>query len=216
MGSHPLDIPRALVRSHEFWLCGSAWFINSVRWYLRDHQAKEACYVPHASLVQLPTNRFAAQLAVSTDHHMGAAGVGVARLCCSSNVLTFTASTYASEIVAGAPGRGSSLSPSSRLRAKRCRHLPAVTGWHPSAAALSIFICWPPPRAGSPSGRPAPAPCTDAAPNAQVSRAPLLPTRSSLSDGPVGCPRHSTTARKHLKQPSQHHTFAPSLSGSGR
>ncbi len=62
------------------------------------------------------------------------------RGCCSS-VLTITASTCSSLIVRGAPGRGSSLSPSSRRSAKRRRHLPAVTGWQPSAAPISVFAC---------------------------------------------------------------------------
>ena len=58
---------------------------------------------------------------------------------CSSSVVTITASTCASVIVRGAPGRGSSRSPSSRHCAKRRRHLPTVTGWQSSAAAIALF-----------------------------------------------------------------------------
>ena len=58
---------------------------------------------------------------------------------CSSSVVTITASTCASVIVRGAPGRGSSCSPSSRHCAKRRRHLPTVTGWQSSTAAIALF-----------------------------------------------------------------------------
>ena len=43
-----------------------------------------------------------------------------------SSVLTITASTSSSEIVRGAPTRGSSYSPSSRRSMNRVRHLPTV------------------------------------------------------------------------------------------
>lgn len=43
-----------------------------------------------------------------------------------SSVATITASMRASSIVRGAPGRGSSRSPSSLCAAKRWRHLPTV------------------------------------------------------------------------------------------
>jgi hypothetical protein len=43
-----------------------------------------------------------------------------------SNVLTITSSTWASVIVLGRPGRGSSLSPSRRNSANRLRHLRTV------------------------------------------------------------------------------------------
>ena len=60
---------------------------------------------------------------------------------CSSSVVTITASTCASVIVRGAPGRGSSCSPSSRHCAKRRRHLPTVTGWQSSARGDRPIRC---------------------------------------------------------------------------
>ena len=56
-----------------------------------------------------------------------------------SRVRTITSSTFASSMVRGGPGRGSSLSPSRRRSANRTRHLATVAGWHPSAAAISLL-----------------------------------------------------------------------------
>ena len=57
----------------------------------------------------------------------------------SSKVRTTTSSTWASLIVRGTPGRGSSLSPSSRLARNRARHLFTVPRLTPSRAATAIF-----------------------------------------------------------------------------
>ena len=73
----------------------------------------------------------------------------VAPLGVDSRVLVRTCSTSASETLRGAPGRGSSVSPSRRCSRKRERHLPTVTrvAWrcsataefdHPSAASRTI------------------------------------------------------------------------------
>jgi hypothetical protein len=56
-----------------------------------------------------------------------------------SSVRTMTLSTFASSIVRGAPGRGSSSSPSTPPSTKRRRHLPtvcAVTRSRPATALL--------------------------------------------------------------------------------
>ena len=57
-----------------------------------------------------------------------------------SRVSTTTASITSSPIVRAAPGRGASTSPSRRSAAKRCRHLPTVTGLQPSSAAISAWV----------------------------------------------------------------------------
>ena len=62
----------------------------------------------------------------------------------SSSVLTITDSTCSSVIFRGAPGRGSSVSPSSRWATNRERHLATVSRATPSSAAISVFD---PPRA---------------------------------------------------------------------
>ena len=56
-----------------------------------------------------------------------------------SRVLTTTNSIRSSSIVRGAPGRGSSVSPSSRLSTNRCRHLHTVCGHTPTSAATSLL-----------------------------------------------------------------------------
>jgi len=55
----------------------------------------------------------------------------------SSSVRTTTSSTCASVIVRGTPGRGSSVSPSSRSRRKRARHLVTVLRLTPAAPATA-------------------------------------------------------------------------------
>jgi hypothetical protein len=57
--------------------------------------------------------------------------------CCSS-VAAMTRSTRSSLIIRGRPGRGSSLSPSSRASRKRDRHLPAVVLDTPSSEATAL------------------------------------------------------------------------------
>src|SRR3954469_20536378 len=63
----------------------------------------------------------------------------VAALGFSSRVLVTTSSTRASVIVRGAPGRGSSVSPSRRSSRKRFRHLPTVTVLMRSRAATALL-----------------------------------------------------------------------------
>src|SRR5262249_18639788 len=58
----------------------------------------------------------------------------------SSKVRTTTSSTWASVMVRGTPGRGSSLSPSSRFRKKRARHLLTVPRLTPSRAATATLL----------------------------------------------------------------------------
>ena len=57
-----------------------------------------------------------------------------------SSVLRTTFSTFASLIVRGAPGRGSSSSPSARLATKRARHLPTICFVTPTSAATCVFV----------------------------------------------------------------------------
>jgi hypothetical protein len=57
----------------------------------------------------------------------------------SSRVLAITSSTCASVTVRGAPGRGSSCSPSSRAARNRARHLVTVGRDTPSATATFLF-----------------------------------------------------------------------------
>src|SRR3954469_8779691 len=64
----------------------------------------------------------------------------VASLGVVSSVLTITCSTCSSLIVRGPPGRGSSVSPSSRCARNRARHLPATLRWIPSRSAISVFL----------------------------------------------------------------------------
>lgn len=58
----------------------------------------------------------------------------------SSKVRTTTSSTWASVIVRGTPGRGSSVNPSSRSRANRARHLLTVLRLTPSRAATARLL----------------------------------------------------------------------------
>jgi hypothetical protein len=58
----------------------------------------------------------------------------------SSKVRTTTSSTWASVMVRGTPGRGSSLSPSSRFRKNRARHLLTVLRLTPSRAATARLL----------------------------------------------------------------------------
>jgi hypothetical protein len=63
----------------------------------------------------------------------------VALVGVSSSVLVITRSTWVSVIVRGAPGRGSSTSPSRRWGANRPRHLPTVAACTPSRLPASTF-----------------------------------------------------------------------------
>jgi hypothetical protein len=58
----------------------------------------------------------------------------------SSKVRTTTSSTWASVMVRGTPGRGSSVSPSSRSRKNRARHRLTVLKLTPSRAATAVFL----------------------------------------------------------------------------
>ena len=60
----------------------------------------------------------------------------VASAGADSNVSTSTFSIVSSPMVRRAPGRGASTSPSSRSRAKRCRHFETVAGFTPSSRAI--------------------------------------------------------------------------------
>src|SRR5215216_3752465 len=64
----------------------------------------------------------------------------VASLGVVSSVRTTTSSTCSSVIVRGRPGRGSSVSPSSRRSAKRLRHLVTIGRVTPSRWAISVFL----------------------------------------------------------------------------
>src|SRR5918995_1448334 len=64
----------------------------------------------------------------------------VASFGVSSRVATTTASTCSSLILLGAPGRGSSTSPSSRRVTNRDRHLPTVGSDTPSSAATCLLV----------------------------------------------------------------------------
>jgi hypothetical protein len=57
----------------------------------------------------------------------------------SSSVLTTTLSTSSSLMLRGAPGRGSSWSPSRRRSPKRRRHLPTVAWFNPSRSATDVL-----------------------------------------------------------------------------
>ena len=57
-----------------------------------------------------------------------------------SRVRTITSSTWASLIVRGRPGRGSSTRPSSRSAAKRARHLAAMPRVTPSRPAICVLF----------------------------------------------------------------------------
>jgi hypothetical protein len=58
----------------------------------------------------------------------------------SCSVFTMTASTSSSLTVRGEPGRGSSTSPSSRLRMNLLRHFPTVTWFTLNAAATAWLV----------------------------------------------------------------------------
>jgi hypothetical protein len=58
----------------------------------------------------------------------------------SSRVLVITCSTWASAMVRGRPGRGSSDRPSSRLATNRPRHLVTVWGQMPSCSATAWLV----------------------------------------------------------------------------
>ena len=58
----------------------------------------------------------------------------------ASRVVTMTVSTCSSEIVRGAPGRGSSFKPSRRHSQKRCRHFETVPRSTPSRWATSPMV----------------------------------------------------------------------------
>jgi hypothetical protein len=77
----------------------------------------------------MPTRRASSRL----DQCVAPAGT-------SSSVRTTTSSTCASVIARGTPGRGSSVSPSSRSRRKRARHLVTVLRLTPSLAATARLL----------------------------------------------------------------------------
>ncbi len=58
----------------------------------------------------------------------------------SSSVRTTTSSTWASVIMRGTPGLGSSLSPANRSRTNRLRHRPTVSRVIPISAATALFV----------------------------------------------------------------------------
>jgi len=63
----------------------------------------------------------------------------VASVGFDSRVLTMTASTRSSAMVRGAPGRGSSSSPSGPCSVNRRRHLPTVRAVIPSSSATALL-----------------------------------------------------------------------------
>ena len=77
---------------------------------------------------EIPTRRASSRF----DQWVAPSGV-------SSRVRTTTSSTWASVIVRGTPGRGSSPSPSSRFARNRARHLVTVVRLTPSRAATAIL-----------------------------------------------------------------------------
>jgi len=64
----------------------------------------------------------------------------VASAGCCSSVLRSTSSTCSSEMRRGAPGRGSSSSPSSPSATNRRRHLPTVAACTPSSEATAPLL----------------------------------------------------------------------------
>ena len=92
---------------------------------------------------------------------------------CVSSVLTITSSTCSSVIVRGRPGRGSSISPSSRCSANRARHLrdhrcDAIPN---SRGDLGVVAAPRPPPTRSASATPTPARSSAAAPTTPTARA---------------------------------------------
>jgi hypothetical protein len=57
-----------------------------------------------------------------------------------SNVLTITSSTFASVILRGCPGRGSSNSPSNRSARNRSRHFATVLRWTHNSRQISPVL----------------------------------------------------------------------------
>ena len=120
----------------------------------------------------------------------------------SSRVRTTTSSTWASVMVRGTPGRGSSLSPSSRLRKNRARHLLTVPRFTPSRAATAML--------GPPSAQASTIRARKASPCAVLRRlAQLFSVRSSASDSTRGSsllspipPAHR--ASQHTGTPESH------------
>ena len=118
----------------------------------------------------------------------------------SSSVRTTTSSTWASVMVRGTPGRGSSLSPSSRARRKRLRHLATVPRLTPSRAATAML--------GPPSAQASTIRARKASPCAVVRRLAQLPSvRRSASDNTSGSsllspipPAHRTARRTGTPQ----------------
>ena len=78
---------------------------------------------------EIPTRRASSRL----DQCVAPSGI-------SSRVRTTTSSTWASLMVRGTPGRGSSPSPSSRLARNRARHLLTVVRLTPSRAATAVLL----------------------------------------------------------------------------
>jgi len=57
-----------------------------------------------------------------------------------SSVVVTTSAIFSSPILRGAPGRGASIRPSSRLTANRLRHVAAVTRVTPSRSAIARLV----------------------------------------------------------------------------
>jgi len=114
----------------------------------------------------------------------------------SSSVATITASTWASVIVRGAPGRGSSTSPSSRRATNRDRHLPTVGSDTPSSAATWVLVA---PRSRTPersgTATPAPGRSWPAATSGSVSGARPRSSATALS-AVLSSPSADTTTLK--------------------
>jgi hypothetical protein len=102
----------------------------------------------------------------------------------SSRVRTITSSTWASVMVRGTPGRGSSPSPSSRRARNRARHMTTVPRLTPSRAATAVLL---PPSAQASTIR-----ARSAAPRAVLQRRDQFSkVRRSSSDSTSGANRGS-------------------------
>ena len=114
-----------------------------------------------------------------------------------SSVATTTSSTWAAVIVGGRPGRGSSISPSSRWATKRPRHLPTVAAARPAGPPPSYS---PSPRhmpARSGSATPAPGTTSPSRPPQQL--LPLVSSQRQLGLWPSR-PRHG--GKPNLSHPT--------------
>ena len=105
-----------------------------------------------------------------------------------SSVATTTASICSSPIMRGAPGRGSSASPSKRSATNRPRHLHDHLLRHPTRWRLPYWICLPHSPTRSDTAGPAPAPTSAAAPTAAACHAPRRSTPPPSPACPVSPP----------------------------